>query len=310
MTYFQNPFASEFRGSWVLGDRQYSLTFICPCNAGRSDELVSNWNVPSGQTYDFSGNDADGNPKNILKIHLTVNGNFQDWTTIEINLTENTYASLSPAPVSSSIYGYQLLAILNSNPTFNSYFSASLGKFNQSSYDNNISIKQKFATSRMKYFIINGGAEEVLGFNARAGVAELPSYFSRSKILGGNMSFPMDGLNCLVELSPSSSGGTSIVDDNIINNAVDFKGVSLGLDSNSTKSDWQLLEGRASGLFSFQKLIVDGADRITEIIEYPAGAKVGDFARKINYTYTGGNTNPSKVTEIPYLLTSGDLVTP
>jgi hypothetical protein len=49
---------------------------------------------------------------------------------------------------------------------------------------------------------------------------------------------------------------------------------------------------------------------LTQIIEYPAGAVAGDFARKINYTYSGGNTNPSKVTEVPYVLSNGDLVTP
>jgi hypothetical protein len=76
------------------------------------------------------------------------------------------------------------------------------------------------------------------------------------------------------------------------------------------KEDWQLLRGRSSGLFTFQKLTVDGSDRITQIIEYPAGALAGDFARKINYTYNGSNTNPSKVTEIPYVLADGDLVTP
>jgi hypothetical protein len=57
-------------------------------------------------------------------------------------------------------------------------------------------------------------------------------------------------------------------------------------------------------------LTVDGSDRITQIIEYPAGAVEGDFARKINYTYTSANTNPSTITEIPYVLTDSDLVNP
>jgi hypothetical protein len=311
MTYFQNPFASEFRGNWVIGDRQYSMSFVCPCNAGRSDEIVSNWKNPLVPYYDLSGNDSDGNPKSVLSIRLTVNGGFQDWTTIEIDLADNAYANLDPAPSANSIKSNQIVAILNAHPTFSSYFLASFGSFDQyDNYKNNIRISQKFPTSRMKYFIVNTGAEEVLGFNAKAGVAELPSYFARSKVFGGDMTLPMDGINILVELSPSNSGGTSVIDDNIIDNALDAKGVLLGFNSNSMKADWELLKGRASGAFTFQKLTVDGSDRITQIIEYPAGAVVGDFARKINYTYTSSNTNPNKVTEIPHVLTEGDLVTP
>ena len=76
------------------------------------------------------------------------------------------------------------------------------------------------------------------------------------------------------------------------------------------KEDWELLRGRASGLFTFQKMTVDSSDRITQIIEYPAGAVAGDFARKIQYVYSGSNTNPIQVTEIPHVLQDGDLVTP
>ena len=311
MTYFQNPFAAEFRGNWVIGDRQYSMTFVCPCNAGRSDEIISNWKRPSGAYYDLSGTDSDGNLKSILSIRLTVNGGFQDWTTIEVDLTDNTNANLNPAPVDSSMKSSQIVAILNANPTFSSYFSASFGSFDQyDNYNNNIRISQKFPTSRMKYFVTNTGAEEVLGFNAKAGVAELPSYFVRSKVFGGDMTVPMDGTNILVELSPSNSGGSSSIDNDIIDKACDAKGISLGLDSNSMKADWELLRGRASGLFTFQNITVDESDRITQIIEYPAGAVVGDFCRKINYSYTNSNTNPSVVTEVPHVLMESDLITP
>lgn len=311
MTYFQNPFATEFRGNWAISDRQYSLTFTCPGNAGRSDELVSNWNNPSIGHYNLNGVDLDGNSLSILSIRLSMGGDFKNWTNISVDVTDNTNAGLNPVPNSSQMKGYQIVSILNANPVFNSYFVASVGSFSQNdTLGNNIKISQKFSTSRFKYFILNTGAEQVLGFNARAGVAELPSYFARYKVYGGDMTSPVDGTSAVVELSPSNSGGSSNIDNDIVDNAKDFKGNLLNFNSNSIKQDWELLKGRASGVFTFQKITVDGSDRITQVIEYPAGAAVGDFARKINYFYDGTNTNPSKVTEIPHVLSSGDLVTP
>lgn len=303
MSYFQNPLVAEYLGIWVLGDRQHSLTFKCPGNAGRSDEMVTCWQKPANGFYDLSGNDAEGNVTSTLNIRMTVNGGFQDWSTISVDLTDNSNAALNPAPNSSSIRPVEIISILNSHPVFSSYFSASLENFQ--SKKERIVIRQKFSTSRMKFFVINGQAEEVLKFNYKAGVTELPSYFEKSKALGGDMSYPMDGLNSLVLLDPSNS-----VDANVINNAVDVKENPLNYDSSSLKEDYEFLKGRASGLFTFQKLTVDGSDRIAQVIEYPAGSVVGSLGRKINYTYSGSNTNPSSVTEVPYVLTSGDLVTP
>jgi hypothetical protein len=309
MTYFQNPFSSEFRGSWVLGDRQYSLTFSCPANTGRSDSLVSAWKKPINSAYDLSGNDSDGNLKKILSIRLTADGG-SVWSNIEIDTTDNTNASLDPVPTDSAMRPHQIVAILNANPSFSSYFSANLEKFDSFSNNERIVIKQKFSNTRMRFFVINKGAEEALGFNLMAGVAELPSYFKKYKIYGGDMSYPMDGTNAIVELSPSNSGGSSNIDNNIIDDAVDYRGVSFNLDSSSIKEDYELLEGRASGLYTFQKITVDESDRITQIIEYPAGASVGDLARKIIYSYSGSNTNPDSVLEIPYVVQSGDLLSP
>lgn len=81
-----------------------------------------------------------------------------------------------------------------------------------------------------------------------------------------------------------------------------------GIDYTNAQMDWELLRGR-SGIFNFQKITVDGSNRITQIIEYPTGALAGDFARKINYVYTAANTNPDQITEIPYTLAAADLIT-
>lgn len=311
MAYFQNPFPSEFRGNWVLGDRQYSLTFVCPPNAGRSETTVSAWSLPSGapEVYNLSGNDGDGDSKAILNFRMSISGTFDHWANISVDLTDNTNASLNPAPTASAMKPSEIVAILNADPTFSSYFTASLSKFSNGS-NTRIVIRQNQDALRMKFFVLNNQAETVLGFNARAGLAEMPSYFAKCKAWGGNMTERIDGTYALVLLDPSNSGGSSVVDNNLIDNATDAKGVSLGLNSNTTKADWELLSGRASGLFTFKKLTVDGSNRITQIIEYPAGAIVGDLAKKTQYTYTGSKTNPDKITEIPYTLASGDLVAP
>jgi hypothetical protein len=312
MAYFQNPFQQEFRGNWVLSDRQYSLTFVCPPNTGRTNEYVVSWNEPVQETFDLSGNDADGNPKNILNIRMSIDGTFQHWINLAINLTNNSYANLSPSPVASAITPLQIVSILNADPNFSSYFKATLENSNvpKSQLKNRIGIRMTYESTRMKFFVLNGQAEEVLRFNSRAGVSQLPSYFSRNKVWGGDLTSFNDETYCLVLLSPSNIGGSSNVDNHIIDNAVDYKGNSLGLNSSSFLADWQLLKGRASGLFTFKKNAFDGSNRLTQTIEYPAGALVGDFARKIQYVYSGSNTSPSQITEIPYVLQSSDLVTP
>jgi len=81
-------------------------------------------------------------------------------------------------------------------------------------------------------------------------------------------------------------------------------------DPSAMLADWALLKGRGSGLFMFQKITYDGSGRQTVVLEYPAGAVAGDFAKRTSYTYTGANTYPDQVTEIPYTLAAGDLVTP
>ena len=123
----------------------------------------------------------------------------------------------------------------------------------------------------------------------------MPSYYVRHTI--GNRFNYTDCTATLVQLDE----GDATVDQPIITDA--------GFDYSAMQEDWELLGGRV-GIFQFKKQTVDGSNRITQIIEYSAGAGVGDIARKINYTYTAANTSPSQITEIPYTLTSGDLISP
>lgn len=280
MSFFQNPFNFDFRGNWILGDRQQALVFECPRNSGRSEDMVMAWNEGP---YDLSGNDADGNDSSILSIKFTIDMEYKKWATSSFNLGNGAATTVDT-----------VVSTLNGDANFSNFFVAT-------KENNKLFVRQKLGTHRFRFFVVNGGAEEKIKFNARAGVAELPTYFSRHTV--GNDSFT-DCNQCLVFLDVGDDVPADIVD-----NAVDAKGVSLGLNSGTVREDWQMLAGR-SGIFHFQKIIVDGSDRITQIIEYPAGAGVGSLARKIKYTYTSSNTKPTNIFEIPYTLESGDLITP
>ena len=287
MSFFQNPFTDEFRGSWVLGDRQQSLTFVCPGNKGRGDTVITAW---SDGPYNLSGNDADGNSKAVLTIKLCILP-FRGWSSVAVNIGSGSALTVDA-----------IVTALNADATFAGLFTAS-----KNVTSGRLEITSLKPTTSMKFYVVNGRAESVLKFNARAGIAELPTYFSRHT-MAEILNFP-DSANMLVALNPYAAGGSSVVDDALINNAVDGKGVSLGYSASTVQADYQLLEGR-SGLFKFQKITVDGSNRITQIIAYSAGAAVGAPAMKTKYTYTSANTNPDKITEEPYTLESGDLITP
>lgn len=281
MAFFQNLFSQEFRGNWVIGDRQYSLTFSCPANQNTSDYQVAYNSGP----WDFSsGGEGD---EGILVLNYAWDPNFKNYASLEINVAGSDPSSTTALEVANA---------LNENDIFASMFVAEVNT--KLSTGPTVSIKSKSGRVKkeIRLWISNSGAERKLRFNKHAGVAELPLYFERHTI--ENRFNYQDSVGQLILLDESDS----VTDAPIIEDA----GFVVG----EMKADWQLIEGRASGLFTFKKMTMDGSNRIVQIIEYPAGAKKGDFARKINYTYSGASSNPSEVTEIPYVLTDSDLVTP
>jgi len=296
MSYFQNPFAEDFLGVWVLADRQHMPTFKCPLNSGRGSEIVTAWNKGP---YDLSGVDADGASTDTLEMRFALDmDDFKNWATVSFDVTTTAVST-------SAVTSREVISALNADGGFSAYFEAVVGAFDNETP--RVLIRQKLPVVRFKFYMLNGRAEEAIRFNAKSGVAELPTYFDRHTI-ASRFDFE-DSVNMLIELDPSNAGGASAVDDGVIDNALGVKGKSLGLDSSTVQDDWELLRGR-SGLFLFQKHTIDGSDRVTETIEYHAGADVGGLAKKISFTYSGGETNPTNVTEEPHTLTTGDLVTP
>lgn len=284
MPFFLNPFTADFLAPWLLSDRQYNPDFKCPRNAGRGDELVVSYGAAP---YNLSGNDADGDSKAVLTISFALNER-KNWADLAVTLSGASMSAVTPQEV---------LTSLQANAVFADFFTANLNQDRTA-----VQIRQKKPVTNMIFYIKKGRAETVLNFNKFAGVSEMPEFFARHTIANR---FVTDSQNALIALDPANLD----VDANIIDNAVDEKGNSKNFDSSTVRADWQLLRGR-SGIFNFQKITVDGSNRITEIIEYPAGAIEGDLARKILYVYTGANTHPDQITEIPYILITGDFVTP
>lgn len=282
MPFFQNPFSREFIAPWLLGDRKYIIDFKCPPNSGRGkDHVIAYGTAP----FDLSGNDLDGQAKNVLTI-IFCPDNTKNWTNIAVTITAYSLSSVSI---------HEIVSSLNADQLFANYFSAFV-------QNGKLSITSK-REGIINFYVKNAQAESVLKFNKMAGVSEIPTFFAKHAIENCHLSD--ENLGLLILLHPD----TSDEDAAIIDNAVDFKGNLIGFNSSDVKEDWELLNGRC-GLFTFKKMTVDLSDRVTEVIEYSAGSVAGDLSKKTTYSYTSSNKNPDKIVEIPYTLQSGDLVTP
>jgi hypothetical protein len=275
MSFFQNPIGEEFRGSWPI-DQQ--ANFIIGANLNNIAEMVSG-NV---EPYDFSV--VTNFVINIAYDPLRVG-----YTPISVNVVGAT-----PAATTAS----EVVTALNANPLFADNFTAYLINATRGpiTYGGpfKVGIRCTKARQAARIYVTNAGAEQKLKFNYRALVKEFPTYFERFTI-AERFNYPT-GPNLLVELDPLNPVDAAVI-------------TAAGLNPGAPLTDWQLLADR-SNTHQFAKITQDGSGRITEIIEYFCGAKAGDMARKIQYTYTGTNIVPDQFTTIPYTLTAGDLVIP
>jgi hypothetical protein len=325
MSFFQNLF-HEFNGYYLSGDSSgYKLTFKIPANANFSDPFI-NWTTGP---FDFSTYDT-------LTFNYAFDPEFAAWQSFSVNVAGDD---------SSATTAQEVADLLNGDDAFSAWYVASVLKGVQ------VSIKQRRPLIAFKTYISNTGAEQVLKFNQKAGVAELPTYFQKSLIGQPNgqllsLSVPFAGNSAATPTvitslnhgltngdtiyiysnsSPALDGEetVTVIDENSfsVNVAVSTAGTwgeyyttadaaiveAAGFDIAAVKKDWQLLAGRVPG-FMFTKNTVDGSNRVTSQLTYPAGSTAGMVATKTFYTYSGGNTTPSTVAQIPYVLTDADLL--
>jgi hypothetical protein len=271
MAFFQNVFDQEFQGYMVLGDRKLVPTFKVPPNRNTQYKQIS-WN---SEPYNLSSGSE-------LTFNFCWGPDFLNWASVAIDVAGADSSATAAREVADN---------LNSDPTFSSMFVASVS--NMGLGESVVVSKAKEKKQAVRMYFGNGGAEVALGFNKRSGVADIPDYFGRHTI-DNRSKFP-DSLGILIRLDPSNPADLVVIE-------------AAGL-SSVPMEDWEALRGR-SGIFEFRKMTVDGSDRVTEMIEYSAGAKEGDLARKTVYSYSGVNKNPDKVTEVPYILEESDLVSP
>jgi hypothetical protein len=285
MSFFQNVFASDFEGNWVLGDRQHIPKFVVPQNTGRGDEYVVAW---TQGPYDLSGNDSDGtNTSDTLEIMYALREP-KNWAEISVDI-------MSGADDTSAVTAAEVVIALRADTLFAERFTASLSGFDGVTGLTRISIRQKKPITEMRFYIKNGRAEEAIRFNGRAGVQELPTYFTRHSI--DNRFSYTDSQNHVIELDVGNA-----VDLNVVLNAVNAHGVAVdfGWDGTTQQADWELLRGK-SGMFDFTNS--DGSSDPNTKIIYSAGAIAGDLAKKII-------TSGPDTFVIPYTLTGDDLITP
>lgn len=286
MPFFQNVFASDYEGNWVLGDRQHMPKFVCPRNAGRGDEYVVSW---VDGPYNLNINDASGTPRSNLVIHYALREP-KNWAQISIDIKTGAASVTAVTPS-------EIVAKLMSNTIFASIFEATV---TLADGPNRVKIRQKRPVTEMRFYVGNGAAEEALKFNYKAGIAELPTYFARDTI--ANRFTYTNSQNHLIELDTGNA-----VQAALITGAVDPAGVSKGFTA-SAQADYALLRGR-SGLFQFQKGPGTVVASTNTTIVYPAGAKVGDLATKVVEQLDSGGKTVAKF-ELPYTLAGSDLITP
>lgn len=279
MPFYQNVFDNDFIGHLLLDDRQYVLDFKVPANVNKSIYQFA-WADPP---YNTVGNTS-------LTFNYSIDGG-KKYFPLVISLTSGAARTAD-----------DIATELNANSNFTNLFTAKVIVYPPTGV-RRLLIQSNQQREFFKVYVANTGAETILRFNAKAGVAELPSYFERHTVTNsrdfgpeGSNAYP-DAQGCLVRL-------TIPTDNWYITNA--------GLTATAQK-DWQLLRGRAVGSFKFQNIVTDpgNSNRVTSIVEYPAGAKAGDLARKIEYQYSGSNSTsqPNYIFECPYILVSGDLTT-
>lgn len=342
MSFFQNVFNQEFHGYWVLGDRQASLTFKVPAQVSSSDLMLSHYTEP----YDLSG-DAnltvnyayDESFKQWSALAINVAGSTPAATTAaeivaalnaNVTFSEHFVASTKESNSDPAKSVCRVLIRGKKNKTnFRSYISNSGAeaklRFNRKAGVADIPkfFEKHTLDNRYNYVDSQGCLIRLTHPITAATVAGSTSVTSTAHgltsgdviyIVNSNSTPTIDGERTVtvtgantftvpvtVTVAGTSGEWLSAIEYTIVTDA--------GLDYSAMKEDWELLRGRCD-LFEFQKLTVDGSSRITQIIQYPAGAQAGDFAKKTVYTYTAAQTAPDTITQIPYILTSNDLIIP
>jgi hypothetical protein len=156
MSYYLNPF-NEYQGYYTVGDSSgYKLTFKVPGNKNFTEFFIC-WNAGP---YNLSSD-------SVLTFFYAFDPSFKNWSSFDIDI-----AGANPAVTTA----FEIVAILNADSKFNSWYTASV--YNQ----NQVGIRQKRPIVSFHTYISGSGAEHKLKFNKQIGIADIPSYFEKDTI--------------------------------------------------------------------------------------------------------------------------------
>lgn len=282
MPFFMNPFNQEYKGMFPQVDHHaFSkplITYTVPNNKNTNTAMIA-WNT---EPYDFSS-------LTDLTINFATNPD-HGFSALTIDVAGSTPGATTALEVATA---------LNANATFADRFNAvaqNVTQNNGSAPTQSVLIKSTEEQTQIRTYMDNTGAEQLLGFNKNAGIAELPTYFSKDTI--ENYHLP-NSAGQLIELD----GTDTAIDRVIIRNFLDDQTWTNA----DLLEDWQMLEGRG-GRFVFQIATNNGDGQATDIITWSAGAVAGDMAvRTIQVWGAAADTVPDEKYEVPHVLTTSDV---
>tara|TARA_Y100000034_G_scaffold38278_1_gene47007 strand:+ start:26322 stop:27191 length:870 start_codon:yes stop_codon:yes gene_type:complete len=283
MPFYMNPFNQEYKGMFPQVDHHAFpkplITYTIPNNKNNSVAMIA-WKV---EPYDFSSLPD-------LTINYAVDANHQFFAALTIDVSGATAAATTAAEVATA---------LNANAIFTTLFKAKAQNIQETpltASTQSVLITSKKPNDAIKAYISNSSAESKLRFNLNAGIAEIPTYFSKDNITNYHLA---NSAGQLIELD----GTDTAIDRPIIR---DFLNNQAWTNADLLE-DWQMLEGRG-GRFKFTINTINGDGQITDSIQWGAGAIAGDMAVRIIRVWGGAtDTSPDEEYEVPHVLTSTDV---
>lgn len=278
-----NPFNQEYKAMFPSVDHHAFpkplITYTVPNNKNNSTAMIA-WKT---EPYDFSS-------LTDLTINYAVDANLHFFAPLVIDVSGATPAATTAREVA---------AALTADETFDTLFKARAQNVTEnigSAPTQSVLITSKRQNDAIKVYVSNSGAESLLGFNDNAGIAEIPSYFTKDIITNYHIA---NSAGQLIELD----GTDTAIDRLIIRNFLDDQTWTNA----ALLEDWQLLEGRG-GRFIFQINTSNADGQPTNTITWSAGAVAGDMAIRTIQVWSGTtDTVPDEKYEVPYVLTGSDI---
>lgn len=273
MAFFQNPFEFTFNGSLFGIGPQYTISYNIGANRNKSNYITA-YNV---EPYDLSSGSE-------LTFNIAIDPDMLHFASFTVTLNGSNINAITAAEIAAS---------LNADSNFKQYFTAKTIKLLPNDQKNTILIVAKDRLF-FRCYVSNTSACFPLAINKYAPVKEMPDLFQQYSVQK-IFNYLNLGSQRILYLDPSN-----LDDAQVITNA--------GFNPLNPTPDWKLLAG-SSPLYTFTKTVYVSGSQIDYQLVYNAGAIAGQMCKKIIYQYDG-SSNVIGLLEIPYILQSGDLITP